>query len=123
MGAGILFQGTGWNPDVPVEIFWDPSNIGTCTPPSSGNFNNGGTTADNTTCTNLGCTTPPSPQIVPKDPSENDFGFTVPNFDAVDGLCSSYVRAVQGSVEVDAELDGTPSGVVIFSLLGPDSLR
>lgn len=118
VGEGVLFQGTGWNPGTPVEIFWDPSQIGTCAPPAGGTFNNGGTTADNPTCANLPCTMSPCPVMVPTAAADNDFGFTIPNFDEVDGPCSSYVRAVQGTVEIDAEVDGTPSGVVIFSLLG-----
>src|SRR5579885_1465061 len=132
VGQGILFQGTGWNPATPVQIFWDPSHIGTCTPEAGGSFNDAGTTENNTTCNNL----PPCPNgpsdgtndlcgIVPlfdptaKNPTfDNGWGFQVESFDMVDGPCTSFVRAVQGTVEIDAELAGTPSGQVIFSKLG-----
>ncbi len=103
VGDGILFQGTGWNPGVPVSIFWDPSKIGICAPPGGGTFNNAGTVETNTTCANLKCVPgEPCSPIIQTAPGTSDFGFFIPNFDAVNGPCSSYVRALQGSVEIDA---------------------
>jgi hypothetical protein len=132
---GVLFQGTGWKPGTTVQIFFDSEFIGTCTPNSSGSFNNGGDTSNNTTCTNLPfCLNgweninPAFCGIVPLQVSRrgnpdffNDYGFQIPGFDSADPstLCSSLVRAIQGPLEVDAEVAGNSSitAMVLFTVV------
>ena len=134
---GVLFQGTGWTPGKTVQIFFDSDFIGTCTPDSGGSFNNAGETSDNTTCTNLpyclngwGDLNPAFCGIVPPKVAKrgssdfyNDDGFQIPGFDDADPstLCSSLVCAIQGSLEVDAEVAGDPENTaqVLFTVVPP----
>ncbi len=96
IGDQILTDGIGFNPTLPVDLYWDDVYIGSYTPSlAEGEFS----------------TYVPGPPVY--------WGYTVQDFGAVDGPCSSYVHAYQGVEDVyDNLITGYQTGYVVYTLLG-----